>query len=190
MWGQNRRGLFLNYVLQLVVFIGFSLISLPAQPFGNYLTDFNNTYGTLGTRIDNCGLCHNDFGGGGVRTPYGEDFRNNNYSIVNIGLIDSDGDGFNNDQESSLSMLTLPGFSCLNVTSAVNAPANLLTFADPANPGCAGPGLPPVANANGPYVAVNGNPISFSSVGSSDADGSIASYYWNFGGVYGSSVEA
>ena len=107
MLGQNRRDLFLNYVLQLVAFIGFSLISLPAQPFGNYLTDFNNTYGTAGSRIDNCGLCHYDFNGGGVHTPYGEDFLNNNYSVINIGLFDSDGDGFNNDQESSLSILII-----------------------------------------------------------------------------------
>ena len=40
---------------------------------------------------------------------------------------------------------------------------------------------PPVAKVNGPYSgAVNTN-ISFSSAGTSDPDGSIASYSWNFG---------
>ena len=41
--------------------------------------------------------------------------------------------------------------------------------------------LPPTANANGPYNAVVNNAISFSSSGSTDADGSIVSYSWNFG---------
>ncbi|MDH5517171.1 MAG: PKD domain-containing protein, partial [Gammaproteobacteria bacterium] len=186
----NGRVRFLSTGLKIICVAALSVVSFSAQPFGNYLTDFNNTYGTSGTRIDNCGLCHYDFGGGGNRTPYGEDFRNNNYSIVNIGLFDSDGDGFNNDQESSLSTQTSPGFNCLNLSSAINAPANLLTFVDPSNPGCVGTGLPPVAKTNGPYVAVNGSPVSFNSAGSFDPDGSIVSYLWNFGGVYGSSSVA
>ncbi|GAG80840.1 unnamed protein product, partial [marine sediment metagenome] len=40
---------------------------------------------------------------------------------------------------------------------------------------------PPVADCNGPYSAVMLNSIQFSSAGSSDPDGSIASYKWNFG---------
>ncbi len=37
------------------------------------------------------------------------------------------------------------------------------------------------ANPNGPYNAVAGTAITFSSDGSSDADGTIVSYEWNFG---------
>ncbi len=44
-----------------------------------------------------------------------------------------------------------------------------------------GGNTPPVANANGPYNGVVGNAVSFSSAGSSDADGSIVSYSWSFG---------
>lgn len=40
---------------------------------------------------------------------------------------------------------------------------------------------PPVANINGPYTGIAQSPINFSSNGSSDADGNIASYLWNFG---------
>ncbi|WP_444998063.1 glycosyl hydrolase family 18 protein [Aliikangiella sp. IMCC44359] len=40
---------------------------------------------------------------------------------------------------------------------------------------------PPVAKANGPYQAVLGNSIQFSSNGSNDPDGSIAQYLWDFG---------
>lgn len=39
----------------------------------------------------------------------------------------------------------------------------------------------PVAKANGPYTAIVNNAISFSSAGSVDPDGSLASVHWNFG---------
>jgi PKD repeat protein len=44
-----------------------------------------------------------------------------------------------------------------------------------------GGNLPPVAEANGPYSGAVGAQIAFSSAGSVDPDGSIASYSWNFG---------
>ena len=40
---------------------------------------------------------------------------------------------------------------------------------------------PPVAEANGPYSGNEGSSISFSSAGSNDPDGTIASYLWSFG---------
>jgi MYXO-CTERM domain-containing protein len=48
------------------------------------------------------------------------------------------------------------------------------------DPDCA-PNLVPVAEPNGPYNAVAGNAITFSSSGSSDPDGTIVSYAWDFG---------
>lgn len=39
----------------------------------------------------------------------------------------------------------------------------------------------PTANANGAYAAIENAAINFSSAGSTDSDGSIASYNWNFG---------
>ena len=41
--------------------------------------------------------------------------------------------------------------------------------------------LPPVARANGPYTATAGVAITLSSAGSSDSDGTIASYAWALG---------
>jgi microbial collagenase len=40
---------------------------------------------------------------------------------------------------------------------------------------------PPVARPNGPYSAVAGSAIAFSSAGSSDPDGTISAYLWTFG---------
>jgi len=39
----------------------------------------------------------------------------------------------------------------------------------------------PIANPNGPYQAELGESITFSSAGSSDADGQITEFFWNFG---------
>jgi len=40
---------------------------------------------------------------------------------------------------------------------------------------------PPVANAGGPYSGLSQTSIQFNGNGSSDPDGTIASYAWNFG---------
>ena len=44
-----------------------------------------------------------------------------------------------------------------------------------------GGNTPPTANANGPYSGTVGQAVSFSSAGSTDPGGSIASYAWTFG---------
>jgi PKD repeat protein len=59
--------------------------------------------------------------------------------------------------------------------------------------GTGGGGTPtnqsPVAEANGPYTGTAGSPIAFSSAGSRDPDGTIASFAWAFGDG-GTSTEA
>jgi len=44
-----------------------------------------------------------------------------------------------------------------------------------------GGNTPPTANANGPYAGTTGVAVSFSSAGSSDPDGQIVAYAWDFG---------
>lgn len=49
--------------------------------------------------------------------------------------------------------------------------------------------MPPIADANGPYTGVAGSPVSLDGSGSSDPDGTIVSYAWDFGdGGTGSGV--
>jgi PKD repeat protein len=62
-----------------------------------------------------------------------------------------------------------------NDGASSTASTTTATISDPAN------NAPPVANANGPYSGTIGTAISFSSAGSSDSDGTIASYSWSFG---------
>lgn len=47
--------------------------------------------------------------------------------------------------------------------------------------GGGGGNLPPVAEANGPYSGKRNIPVSFTSAGSADPDGSIVTFSWNFG---------
>ena len=101
------------------------LIGSNGWAFPNLLTDFNTTYGTAGTRLDTCGTCHFDFNGGGALNPYATN--------------QAEGADPDADQATSLAeidALFMPGYSCANYTQAVNAPANLATYVDPANPGC------------------------------------------------------
>ena len=65
----------------------------------------------------------------------------------------------------------------LTVTDNEGATARVATTADITAAG----NQPPVANANGPYVTDVAQAVSFSSAGSSDPDGSIAQYLWEFG---------
>ena len=41
--------------------------------------------------------------------------------------------------------------------------------------------IPPVADADGPYQGTTGVTIQFDGTGSSDVDGTITTYQWNFG---------
>ena len=43
------------------------------------------------------------------------------------------------------------------------------------------PNVPPTAEANGPYACQQGDVITLSSAGSSDSDGTIVSYEWDYG---------
>ena len=67
----------------------------------------------------------------------------------------------------------------LTVTDDDGASDQDLTTVAISNPGTGN--LTPVANANGPYISTTGIVVIFSSAGSADSDGSIASYSWDFG---------
>ncbi len=76
-----------------------------------YLTgpgSFTATYpATVSSKLNSCGVCHINPGGGGPRNPYGSAFQNNGHSFSAIESIDSDGDGFTNIEE--ILALTWPG---------------------------------------------------------------------------------
>ena len=85
-----------------------------ATAFSSYKTAFNTKYGTSGTRLDTCGLCHDDPSGGGSRNLFGQAFEaqsghssNPSQAFSNIEPLDSDNDGYSNFAE--ILARTFPG---------------------------------------------------------------------------------
>ena len=80
-----------------------------AYALSSYLTSFNTRYGTAGTALNTCSLCHPAGGGNnaGNLNNFALDFAANGHSFVAIENLDSDGDGFTNIVE--INARTFPG---------------------------------------------------------------------------------
>lgn len=85
---------------------------------------------TVPSQPGHCGVCHYKFTGGGARNPYGEAVKNagaNSNAIWQIRFLDSDGDGFSNQEEITNTITyantpTFPGLTVAN-TNLVSAVA-------------------------------------------------------------------
>ncbi|MFO0752419.1 MAG: S-layer homology domain-containing protein [Thermodesulfovibrionales bacterium] len=86
----------------LVVFAGASVVF--ATP--TYLNTFKSTYGTSGTALSSCTVCHAPSGPPDLN-PYGNDFLNSGFTLSSIESLDSDGDGSSNMEE--ITARTFPG---------------------------------------------------------------------------------
>jgi len=78
----------------------------PVHAKSSYLSSFNSTYGTSGTALNSCNICHPG-GNTGQFTSYGNAYRTTNRSFASIESLDSDGDGFTNIAE--ITARTFPG---------------------------------------------------------------------------------
>lgn len=99
-----------NYAgLLIVAALAAASVNSEAQAFRKFLNQFSEHYDANGLATDkltdetSCGLCHVRAGGGGRRTPYGDDFLNTaldeGKGFPGIEFMDSDSDGFNNLEE-------------------------------------------------------------------------------------------
>jgi Abnormal spindle-like microcephaly-assoc'd, ASPM-SPD-2-Hydin len=84
---------------------------LAANAYSSYLNSFSSKYGTSGTALDSCSLCHGS-GGNSTWNAYGQELKNNIGSGISSALTtaepkDSDGDKYSNLDE--IKALTLPG---------------------------------------------------------------------------------
>jgi len=104
--GNSRRGKTI-LLSSAVLVIAISLaVGGTAYAVSGYLSTFNSTYGTAGTRLDDCALCHI-----GIATPrnnFAADFAAGGHNFdAALEALDSDGDGFTNLEE--IMALTFPG---------------------------------------------------------------------------------
>ncbi len=95
-----------------------------------YLTSFNSTYGTSGTVLNTCVLCHPG-GKTSVLNSYATSYKNNNHSYPAIANIDSDGDGFTNITE--INARTFPGDATSHPAPSDTTPPVVTGFVIPAN---------------------------------------------------------
>jgi hypothetical protein len=84
----------------LAVIVGYGI----TYASSGYLTQFNSKYGTAGTALDTCSVCHTNVPS---RNPYGSAYGSNSHNYTTIEPLDSDGDGFSNIAE--INARTFPG---------------------------------------------------------------------------------
>ncbi|HEY9204275.1 MAG TPA: carboxypeptidase-like regulatory domain-containing protein, partial [Candidatus Methanoperedens sp.] len=107
----NRKLMYALLLLTVVALIGVPQVSANQD----FMNAFNTTYPfAVGSRIDNCALCHQGGVGGAPRNPYGLDFENQTGhrtnpgpALVSIEGNDSDKDTFKNIDE--IRNFTYPG---------------------------------------------------------------------------------
>jgi len=180
--------------LSIVLLCIFALIIVANETSArsSYLERWEAIYPNSLSNNSSCTLCHgtrnSNLNGYGLEIKIENDqIRNIDLAIQNVEEIDSDIDlaGLLNIEE--INAGAQPGWtdgpnnSIYNMDGSTylkdqNAPKDIQGILDPI-----AENQPPVTKANGPYSGNVYDPISFSSLGSSDADGSIATYLWSFG---------
>ncbi|MEW6585029.1 MAG: choice-of-anchor D domain-containing protein [Nitrospirota bacterium] len=75
-----------------------------ALAVSGYLSQFNTRYGTSGTVLNTCSVCHTT---APALNSYGSAYRSNSHNFATIEPLDSDGDGFSNIAE--INARTFPG---------------------------------------------------------------------------------
>jgi PKD repeat protein len=183
-----------NWFLQSFLITVCGVLGLLTSPVStakpSYLADFNATYpASTSSTAAGCQTCHGSQATGGNYNRYGADLAALSGSIItrlaSIAGNDSDGEGHTNVQE--INANAQPGW-CVASTPGCNnngfTPPSTIALLDPVTANQS-----PIANPGGPYSATVGVPVTFNGSGSTDPDGSIASYAWTFGnGSTGSGV--
>ena len=150
----------LNSIASSVLLLAAGLVaSSTASAFGNYPGLLPNG------NVDRCANCHLSAGGGGPRTPFGEDVNNNGPGVQWSLLydLDSDGDGQTNGEELGDQCGDWTAGAAPRTTDLSNPGVDSSTSADPNTPACL-PGdqdagvTPEVDAGDEPVVDAGGEP--------------------------------
>ncbi len=93
------------------------------------LTNFNTRYGTAGTVLDQCILCHTTNTQVGPLNSYGNTLAGNGKNYAAAESIDSDGDGFSNIAE--ITARTFPGNAASRPATTDTTPPTVSSFTIP-----------------------------------------------------------
>jgi len=118
--------------------------AVEARP--TYFQIFTARYGiTASDRLYACGVCHYKWTGTGARNLFGNAVEQQLYigksitqALQDVESGDADGDGFSNVDE-IVNFMTLPGYSCANLTDAIGAPLGYDTYITPMVASCLAP---------------------------------------------------
>lgn len=172
----------------LIALIPTSLVNAQSS----YLSTWANTYpGSTSDNAASCQLCH--AASTQNLNPYGHEIcisgaGSISNRILSVQSINSDADPTGADNITEINASTQPGWTPGNVNptySRGNCNATGVVESPPAfiagNLDPVSANIPPVANANGPYNGTVNLSLTFDGSGSTDSDGSIVSYSWDFG---------
>jgi PKD repeat protein len=157
-----------------------------AHAYSSVLSNWQSRYPSSSASdnlADRCTLCHASSNRSQFNA-YGWALRQNGRDFAAIEALNSDADPTGSSNLEEINANTQPGWTtgANNVINGGSVSSNALPPAgtsgdlDPA-----ASNQPPTADANGPYSGTQGIPVAFDGSGSSDADGSIVSYSWDFG---------
>ncbi len=157
-----------------------------AHAYSSLLSSWQSRYPSSSSAdnlADRCNICH----ASSTRSQfnaYGWALVQNGRDFAAIEALDSDADPTGSSNLEEINANTQPGWTtgANNVINGGSVSSNALPPTgtsgdlDPA-----ASNQPPTADASGPYSGTQGIPVAFDGSGSSDADGSIVSYTWDFG---------
>ncbi|MCK4658285.1 MAG: hypothetical protein KAV82_02080 [Phycisphaerae bacterium] len=164
-----------HVIAAVVVVVGFSATAQARNPYRkNFFDAYPSAVGTVLNTVpsqpNHCGVCHFDFGGGGMRNPYGlavEATDRSEAAILGLDGDDSDDDGFTNGTEISdvttyINTPTFPGLTPAIVGSVSNV--DLADIQDHLVPSTGGDTTPPsvtviVPNGGETYVGNSGTTV-------------------------------
>jgi hypothetical protein len=122
------------------VILAMLFVTSNAEAKRSWLDSFYDRYGTSGTRLDTCGLCHVNFRQNSELNEYGLAFMaaggTSDPTGAIIALEDDDPDKDTVSSVEEINQLFLPGWNCKTIETAASAPSYVTDYVDPSNPGC------------------------------------------------------
>ncbi|MHC5163946.1 MAG: Ig-like domain-containing protein, partial [Planctomycetota bacterium] len=180
-----------SYLVGVIVFTlcVFSAVHARNKIKNNFLDAYPNAVDTVITTVpsntDHCGICHYSFDGGGLKNPYGEAVGatdQSTASILGLGSLDSDSDGFSNDVEITDTLNfsntpTFPGLTPANIGQVDISTVDLADIQSYLVPSTGSDTTPPevtVINPNGGEVITANDPYTVQWTATDDNSGVAA----------------